>query len=557
MQMGFNARVLSTVLKTVVWLSLMSNFFTVSNGFGNDISCLKSIKKSLEDPYNYLGTSWNFHNQSEGFICNFTGIECWRNEENRVLNIRLSGMGLKGEFPRGIVNCSALTGLNLSNNNLFGTIPSNMSSLIRFVTSLDLSGNSFSGEIPRDIANLSYLNLLKLDNNRLTGKIPHELGLLDRIKVFSVANNLLSGSVPFFFDATTQRYANNKGLCGGPLESCKARKNDGVAIFLGGFVEGWSVSTVLVFALSLFCLPINNPLLKEIVSSRKNKRTQEISKLEKLVTRISFTELMNVTDNFGEDSIIGFGKTGTMYKAVLPNGWFLAIKRFYNSRYSEGQFVAEVLTLGRLRHTNLVPLIGFCYEREDRVDRLLIYKYISNGNLYDWLHRPEYDLNIMKWPVRVKISVGLARGLAWLHHHNKRFRVFHHNISSKCILLDRNFEPKISNFGDAMFMNLMNGELLELGFDKKDVYSFGVVLIELVTGKETINASANSDRNPFSLRDAVDKSLIGLGFDGEIFEFLSIACKCVQSLPEQRPTMLQVYQTMRATGKKHGIVDDY
>ncbi|KAL7177718.1 hypothetical protein ACSBR2_030980 [Camellia fascicularis] len=585
MQMDFNSTVL-TVLKTIGWLSLMSNFVLVlSNGIKtdeSDIYCLKSIKDSLEDPLNSLGSSWNFSNTGKGFICNFRGIECRKNDENRVLKIGLSGLGLKGQFPGGFSSCSALTGLDLSGNNLFGIIPYDIGRILRFVTSLDLSANSFSGEIPPGIANLTYLNFLKLDDNRLTGKIPIELGLLDGIKFFSVANNLLSGPVPDFGSAnvtTAESYANNKGLCGGPLKRCKAPDAYDHAFDLNGFAVGCSVSTVVVFALTLFYLPID-PLLKKIMSGKKKKRNQavvrqwrptamnrvvdtKISKLEKFVTRISFTELVNATDNFREDNIIGLGKTGTMYMAGFPNGSFLAIKRFFSSRRSKRLFMSEVMTLGRLRHTNLVPLIGFCHET---TEKLLVYKYMPNGNLYDWLHPPASVLKIMKWPVRVKIAVGLARGLAWLHHYNRKFQVFHQNISSKCVLLDKNFEPKISNFGKAKFMSpndtglggisVMIDQLLELGFKKKDVYSFGVVLLELVTGKETIDASANSDSTSFSLHDAVDNALIGLGFDDEIFEFLNIACKCIQSVPEQRPTMLEVYQTMRATGVKHGLVDD-
>ncbi|XP_028112037.1 probably inactive leucine-rich repeat receptor-like protein kinase At5g48380 [Camellia sinensis] len=254
-------------------------------------------------------------------------------------------MGLKVEFPRGIVNCSSLTGSDLSNNNLFGTIPSNISSLIPFVTSLDLLGNSFSGEIPKDIANSSYLLLLKLDNNLLIGKIPPELGLLECIKSFSVAN--------------TESYTNNKGLCGGPLKCYKALDAYYHAFYLNGFVVGCLVSTVVAFALNMFYLPID-PLLKKIVSNKKKKRNQKvvqrrqwrptamnrvkdakISKLEKLVTRISFTKLVNATDNFREDNMIGLGKMGIMYKLVFPNGSFLAIKRFFESQFSEGHFMSE------------------------------------------------------------------------------------------------------------------------------------------------------------------------------------------------------------------------
>ncbi|GFY91271.1 hypothetical protein Acr_07g0014670 [Actinidia rufa] len=195
---------------------------------------------------------------------------------------------------------------------------------------------------------------------------------------------------------------------------------------------------------------------------------------------------------------------------------------------------------------------------------------MSNGNLYDRLHLPEGDPNIIKWPLRVKIAVGLARGLAWLHC-NSKLRVFHHSINSKCVLLDQNWVPKISNFGDAKFMSSnetssfrsfsINGELLELGLDKNDVYSFGVVLLELVTGKEPTSTSVDwiidLSSGSFRLEDVVDNSLIGLGFDSEIFQFLSIARKCVESFPDQGPTMPEVYQTMRVIGEKHGLVDDF
>ncbi|XP_028112033.1 inactive LRR receptor-like serine/threonine-protein kinase BIR2 [Camellia sinensis] len=258
MQMAFNSTVL-TVLKTIVWLSLMSNFLIVlSDGIkteGGDIYCLKSIKDSLEDPYNYLGSSWNFRNSSEVYICDFTGISCWNDNENRAISIQLRDRGLQGQFPRGISNCTSLQTIDLSGNKLVGTIPYDIWRFLPYVVSLDLSANSFSGEIPPSIASLRYLNILILDDNRLTGQIPHELGLLLRIKSFSVANNLLSGPgpvpgpVPDFgsTSVTAESYANNKGLRGGPLKRCKAPDAYDHAFYLNGFAVGCSVSSVIVF----------------------------------------------------------------------------------------------------------------------------------------------------------------------------------------------------------------------------------------------------------------------------------------------------------------------
>lgn len=227
----------------VVFLSGRSSYANES-----DIYCLQTIKNSFEDPYNSLSSSWNFENKTEGFICKFDGVDCWHPDENRVLNIRLSAMGLKGKFPHGIENCTSLTGLDLSSNKLSGSIPSDISDKLQFVTSLDLSSNSFSGEIPSSLANCTYLNVLKLDHNQLTGMIPLQLVLLNRIKKFSVSNNLLSGPVPNFGpNVTAESYANNLGLCGGPLKACQGTtKKSHIGIIAASALGGVTFTSIVV-----------------------------------------------------------------------------------------------------------------------------------------------------------------------------------------------------------------------------------------------------------------------------------------------------------------------
>ncbi|KAJ9176701.1 hypothetical protein P3X46_011984 [Hevea brasiliensis] len=219
MNMVLGRHFLKILISYGLWLLLSCSLSSCTE---TDVACLKSIKASLEDPFNYLKSSWDFNNNTEGYICRFIGVECWHPDENKVLNLRLSDMGLKGRFPVGIQNCTSITGVDLSSNNLVGPIPDNISAIIPFVTSLDLSSNNFSGGIPKALANCTYLNILKLGHNRLSGQIPPELGLLARIKTFSVANNLLTGPVPTFQNANISRedYANNPGLCGGPLDPC-------------------------------------------------------------------------------------------------------------------------------------------------------------------------------------------------------------------------------------------------------------------------------------------------------------------------------------------------
>ncbi|KAK6940398.1 Serine-threonine/tyrosine-protein kinase, catalytic domain [Dillenia turbinata] len=295
---------------------------------------------------------------------------------------------------------------------------------------------------------------------------------------------------------------------------------------------------------------------------------------------MKLNDLMKATNNFCKDNIMGSGRTGTMYKAVLEDGTSLMVKRLQESQHTEKEFMSEMATLGSVEHRNLVPLLGFCMAKKER---LLVYKYMSEGTLHSQLHPAEEGAKEMEWPTRLKIGIGAARGLAWLHH-TCNPRIIHRNISSKCILLDADFEPKISDFGLARLMNpvdthlstFVNGEFGDLGYvapeytrtlvatPKGDVYSFGTVLLELVTGERATHISRAPESfkgnlvewitelsNNSSLHDAIDQSMVGRGFDGEIFQVLKVACNCVLPAPKERPTMFEVYQLLRAIGEKY------
>ncbi|XP_019150272.1 PREDICTED: probably inactive leucine-rich repeat receptor-like protein kinase At5g48380 isoform X2 [Ipomoea nil] len=237
-------------------LLLLGSFADGKNTTETDIYCLKSIKDSLEDPLGNL-RSWKFNNDSEGFICSFKGIGCWNANENRVIIISLPNMGLKGQFPRGMAGCRSIQLLDLSNNNFYGKLPSNVSRQNPYMVTLDLSSNHFDGEIPTSFGDFAYLNFLKLDNNCFTGQIPSEIGMLQRLKTFSVANNMLSGPVPLLYDRhgsvfPPEIYDNNDGLCGVPLEPC--RHQHYLRSFISGFAEGWAIFTVLAVVISSFCM---------------------------------------------------------------------------------------------------------------------------------------------------------------------------------------------------------------------------------------------------------------------------------------------------------------
>ena len=262
------------------------------------------------------------------------------------------------------------------------------------------------------------------------------------------------------------------------------------------------------------------------------------------------------TNNFDNKKVIGHGNMGIKYKAMFPNGLLLAVKRLHKFESFEKEFLLEIEILGRLRHTNLVPLLGFCYEREKK---FLVYRYTCNGTLHHWLHfRPQVEGMKMGWPLRFKIAIGIARGLTWLHHNNV-LRVSHLKISSRCILLDDKFEPKISNFGNSNILMNTSGipssgctfVVPDSGPSpyKEDVYSFGILLLELITDKEPstwidfpTHYVCGGELN------VIDVCLMGQGFNEEIYETLRIAEKCIQARTDGATSMLQVYQVMRAIG---------
>ncbi|TVU26037.1 hypothetical protein EJB05_28564 [Eragrostis curvula] len=555
-------RVSSTLVQALFWFVFCHPCF----GTVSDIQCLKRLKASV-DPNNKL--DWTFHNNTEGSICGFNGVECWHPNENKVLALHLGSLGLKGQFPDGLENCSSMTTLDLSSNSLSGPIPADISKRVPFVTSLDLSYNSFSGEIPEALANCSYLNAVNLQHNKLNGMIPGQLAALGRLTQFNVADNQLSGQIPLSLSKFPPSNFANQDLCGSPLSNCTATSSSHTGVIVGSAVGG-AVITLIVVAVILFIFLRKIPAKKKDKDIEENKWAKtikgakgvKVSMFEKSVSKMKLNDLMKATGDFTKENIIGTGRSGTMYKATLPDGSFLAIKRLQDTQHSESQFTSEMSTLGSVRQRNLVPLLGYCIAKNER---LLVYKYMPKGSLYDHLHQQNCEKKTFEWSLRLKIAIGTAKGLAWLHH-SCNPRILHRNISSKCILLDDDYEPKISDFGLARLMNpidthlstFVNGEFGDLGYvapeytrtlvatPKGDVYSFGVVLLELVTGEEPTHVSNAPENfkgslvdwitylsNNSILQDAVDKSLIGKDNDAELLQCMKVACSCVLSSPKK------------------------
>ncbi|KAL5203550.1 hypothetical protein ABZP36_008421 [Zizania latifolia] len=251
-------------------------------------------------------------------------------------------MELKGHFPNGLENCSSMTSLDLSSNSLSGPIPADVSKQLPFITNLDLSYNTFSGEIPESLANCTYLNTVNLQNNKLTGEIPGQLGLLALLNQFNVANNQLTGPIPSSFSKFASSNFANQGLCGKPLSNdCTATSSSRTGVIVGSAVAG-AVITLIIVGVVLFFFLRKMPARKKEKDVEENKwantikgaKGVKVSMFEKSVAKMKLNDLMKATGDFTKDNIIGTGRSGTMYKATLPDGSFLAIKRLQDTQHS-------------------------------------------------------------------------------------------------------------------------------------------------------------------------------------------------------------------------------
>ncbi|XP_042001016.1 probable receptor-like serine/threonine-protein kinase At4g34500 [Salvia splendens] len=217
----------------------------------------------------------------------------------------------------------------------------------------------------------------------------------------------------------------------------------------------------------------------------------------------SLRELQTASNQFSDENVIGEGGYGVVYCGVLHDGSVVAIKNLSNKRgHAEKEFKVEVEAIGRVRHKNLVGLIGYCAEG---TERLLVYEYIDNGNLEQWLHGDVGPVSPLTWGVRMKIAVGAARGLAYLHE-GLEPKVVHRDVKSSNILLDRKWNTKVSDFGLAKLLesdasHVTTRVMGTFGYvcpdyastgmlnETNDVYSFGVLLMEIITGRSPVDYS--------------------------------------------------------------------
>ncbi|KAK2993364.1 hypothetical protein RJ640_007631 [Escallonia rubra] len=259
--------------------------------------------------------------------------------------------------------------------------------------------------------------------------------------------------------------------------------------------------------------------------------------LPNLPKRFSYEDLKSATQNFDVNKRLGGGGFGSVFEGTLLDGTRGAVKRLDRLGQGRKEFLAEVQTMGNIHHINFVKLLGFCAER---LYRLLVYEYMSNGSLDKWIfHRTSEDA--LEWGIKKKIILNVAKGLTYLHEECKS-RITHLDIKPQNILLDENFNAKLSDFGVAKLMERDQSQVMThmrgtRGYlapewlsrkltEKVDVYSFGVVMLEVVCGRRNLDYSASEEAESLldilkekaqtnELVDLVDKCNVHMQRHGE------------------------------------------
>ncbi|CAL9749840.1 unnamed protein product [Musa acuminata subsp. burmannicoides] len=621
---AYSADLLQSTQRDNPFALVLDNSFVVLHDFSQNrfIGPLPSFVMPLDDSFPYgLSLNNNGFNGSisgklfgscqvgSGFAVNLTvnkmsgGVndiltDCWLLKSFEAANNRLHG-----SIPSEIRNLNLLRHLDLRNNYFNGSTPDKLRGLkslgqvllggnnfsggiptqfdgLSSLTVLDLSRNSFTGSIPPSLANATNLEVLLLNNNQLSGTIPPSFSALHRLIELDVSFNNLSGDIPHLEHSTDCKFfLGNSFLkpCQDPSMSApsgipfkteipdQGHRKSRLKYFTIAAVASASVLVSVLLVLT-FVLVSGRRKFVRITSLRKKL----VVTFTDVPAELTYENVVRATGNFSIQNLIGTGGFGATYKGELVPGFLVAVKRLSIGRFQGlQQFDAEIRTLGRVRHKNLVTLIGY---HMGEIDTFLIYNYLSGGNLETFI-RHMSNRNVTWYEVH-KIALDVAQALSYLHYSCVP-RIVHRDIKPSNILLDEKLNAYLSDFGLARLLEVSQTHATTdvagtFGYvapeyattcrvsDKADVYSFGVVLLELMSGKRSLDPSFSEYGNGFTIV-AWGRLLIQEDRAGELFSqllwengpkdklvsMLKLALSCTVESLSVRPSMKQVVLTLK------------
>ncbi|KAJ1290809.1 hypothetical protein BS78_02G271600 [Paspalum vaginatum] len=507
---------------------------------------------------------------------------------------------LSGQLTDMFSQLPKLSTLDLSFNRFTGNLPQSFQHL-RDLKTLNVESNQFSGHI--DVLAKLPLEDLNLQNNKFTGWIPSKLKDINNLQIGG--NQWSSGSAPPGMEKGSALGSSSGGGSGSGIN---------------GFVIGAMVIAVLLAALILMSVlkrnhssPVSShylmdesghnrsftPLVDDAgghkassaiimkplehsssISSRtpsalprksisdnefENKLNYSRRSTDPInLVTYSSSDLQAATGSFHSSRLLGQGTISAVYKAKYADGRVLIVKKFDPLSFSgSSDFMDLVNSISKLRHPNISELVGYCSEPGHY---MLVYDYHMNGSLYDFLHLSDDYSRPLTWDTRVRIAVGTACALEYLHDACSP-SVIHKNIKASNVLLDADLNPHLTDCGLAYFYE-DTSESLGPGYNppectrssgyvmKSDVYCFGVVMLQLLTGRKPYDSSKPRTEQSLvkfvtpqlhdidALGALADPALRGLYPPKSLSRFAHVLAGCIQSDPEFRPSMSEVVQSL-------------
>ncbi|XP_027335171.1 probable leucine-rich repeat receptor-like protein kinase At5g49770 isoform X2 [Abrus precatorius] len=461
----------------------------------------------------------------------------------------------KCAFPyTGVLSSRALSFSNYSNTSYYKDLEQTLLNAFR------------AQHIPVDSVSLSnpFRNSTS-DNFQLTLDVfPAQSDRFNATGVLSIAF-MLSNQIykpPEFFSPYVFR-GNNYEFYGG---ESKGSKSSGTGVIVGAVIAALVFIVLALFA-GIYAIrqkriAKRSAELNPFVNWEQNKNSGTAPQL-KGSRWFSFDDLKKYTNNFSEANTIGSGGYGKVYQGVLPSGDLVAIKRAaQESMQGAVEFKTEIELLSRVHHKNLVGLVGFCFEKGEQ---MLVYEYIPNGTVMDSLSGKSGIW--MDWVRRLKVALGAARGLAYLHELANP-PIIHRDIKSSNILLDNHLNAKVADFGlSKLLVDSERGHVTTqvkgtMGYldpeyymtqqltEKSDVYSFGVLMLELITARRPIEQGKyivreirrvmDTSKDLYNLHSILDPTVIKQTRPKGLEKFVILAMRCVKEYASERPTMAEV-----------------